>query len=413
MSMGMLLKVFSDCCICFAILGAFPSVIPYSYPLLWPGLLCGIAAGLAAFLREKGRRVLSCLCAVLPCISLFFVEEMAETLILLPVLIYTAAVILRGRLQLEYYSYRQFFLRSLILLGILIFALNAFAFLESLSGEEELLIHGEVPLRYAVVHLLCGVILQRQLRLGMENRGRGGAGQVAAMLGGTGAVVFGFLAAEPMLRQGISTILKTVVGAVAGVALAGLELFTSLLDQVELGKMSQQVQEYREDRLPAQIPALADRIQQSTGQEDVERSLWWVVLVAAVLLFAMGLMFLSFRRKRGEVYSEETIEKVDAPEREQARSRRSNRSKVRQLYREFLRLEKKRGLMLQKDYTSEDILQRISYDTDARAAAELRALYIHARYNERGEVTRGQVEAARAALKRARGGTANGEQPTN
>jgi len=408
MSVGMLLKVFSDCCICFAILGAFPSVIPYSYPLLWPALLCGLAAGLATFLREKGRRGLSCLCVILPFVSLFFVGAPEEVLILIPVLLYTALVILRGRLQLEYYSYRQFFLRSLMLLGGLFLALSAFRFLEGLSGEEELLIHAEVTLRYAIVHLLCGVILQRQLRLGMENRGHGGAGQVAAMLGGTGVVIFGFLVAEPLLRQGAAVVLRTVIGAIVGVAMAGLDLFTSLLDQVEIGNMNQQVQEYKNDRLPAQMSALADRIQQSVEQEETGRSLWWVILVVAVLLVAMGLMFLTFRKKGTTIQSEEFVEKVTVPEREKAEPRRSNRSKIRQLYREFLRQERKRGLVLKKDYTSEDILQRVSEDTNEDAAAELRALYIHARYNETGEVTREQVEAAKAALKRARGGVAEG-----
>lgn len=408
MGVGMLLKVFSDCCICFAILGAFPSVIPYSYPLLWPALLCGLAAGLAAFLREKGQRVLSCLCVILPFASLLFIGERMEVLILIPVLLYTALVILRGRLQLEYYSYRQFFKRTIFLLGGLFLALSAFHFLEGLSGEEELLIHAEVTLRYTVVHLLCGVILQRQLRLGMENRGRGGAGQIAAMLGGTGVVIFGFLVAEPLLRKGASVVLKTVISAIFGVAMAGLDIFNSALDKVEIGQMNQQVQDAKNDRLPAQSTALHDMIQQNVEQEEVTRSLWWVVLVVAVLLIAMGLMFFTFRKKGGAVYSEETVAKVAVPNKGKTEPRRSNRSKIRQTYREFLRQERKRGLVLKKDYTSEDILQRVSEDTNEDAAAELRALYIYARYNETGEVTREQVEAAKTALKRARGGTAEG-----
>lgn len=404
MSIGMLLKIFSDCCVCFAILGAFPSVITYSYPLLWPALLCGVAAGLATFLSGKNKPALSRLCAVIPLVSLFSVGEPGEVIILLPVLAYTIIVILRGRLSLEYYTYRQFFKRSLLLLGILFVTLNAVSFLENFAGEGASVVQAEVTLRYGIVHLLCGVILQRQLRLGMERRGKGGSGQIAVMLGGTGAVIAGFLVAEPVLRQGATYAFKAVVTVLFGAVMAVLELFTSLLDQIELDSMNEQVQATRVDRLPTISGTLGEQIQQVVQEEDTSRSLWWVVLVAIVLIIAVVFMFMTFRKKSGTVHSSETVDVVNVPEKAKT-SRYSNRSKVRQIYREFLRQEKKRGLLLKQDYTSEDILQRVSKDTDEKAAAELRALYIRARYDETHEISRAQVEAAKAALKKSRGGT--------
>lgn len=404
MSIGMLLKIFSDCCVCFAILGAFPSVITYSYPLLWPALLCGIAAGLATFLSGKNKPGLSRLCAVIPLVSLFSVGEPGEVIILLPVLAYTMIVILRGRLHLEYYTYRQFFKRSLLLLAILFVALNAVSILESFAGESASIVEAEVTLRYGIVHLLCGVILQRQLRLGMEHRGEGGAGQIAAMLGGTGVVIAGFLVAEPVLRQGAAFAFKAVVTAIFGGIMAVLELFTSALDQIELEVMSEKVAEIQEDRLPTVSGTLGDLMQQVVQNEETGRSLWWVVLVAIILIIAVVFMFMTFRKKSGEAHSEESVGMVNVPEKQKT-SRYSHRSKVRQIYKEFLRQEKKRGLQLKKDYTSEDILRRVSKDTDEKAAAELRALYIRARYDENHEISRAQVEAAKTALKKSRGGT--------
>lgn len=403
MNIGMLLKIFSDCCVCFAILGAFPSVITYSYPLLYPALLCGIAAGVAAFLSEKQKPVLSRLCAVIPFASLFLVGEAGEVIILLPVLIYVTVVILRGKLQLEYYSYRQFFLRSLILLGALFAALSIFSFLETFAGDVEPIIQASVTLRYGIVHLFCGIILQRQLRLGMERRGQGGAGQIVAMLGGTGVVIAGFLVAEPALRTGAAAIFKAIIGVIFGGIMAVLELFTSALDQIELDTMREQVEQARGDRNPTISSTLGDQIQQVTQSEDTGRSLWWVVLIVAVLIIAMALMFLTFRKKSAEVHSEEMVTTVRVPEKAKT-SRYSNRSKVRQVYREFLRQEKKRGLLLKKDYTSSDILQRVSEDTDEAAAAQLREIYLQARYNENCEISRDQVDAAKAALKKSRGG---------
>ena len=404
MSLGMLLKIFSDCCVCFAILGAFPSVITYSYPLLWPALLCGAAAGLATFLSGKDKPVLSRLCAVIPFASLFFIGDAGELIILLPVLIYVVVVILRGKLQLEYYTYRQFFQRSLILLGALFVALSAFSFLENFAGEGESIIRAEVTLRYGIVHLLCGIILQRQLRLGMERRGQGGVGQIAVMLGGTGIVIAGFLIAEPALRKGAAAVFKAIIGVIFGGIMALLELFTSLLDQMEIDSMNEQLEQARGDKAPTMSGALGDQIQQVVKDEETAQSLWWVVLVAAVLIAAMVLMFLTFRKKSSVVHSEETVTTVQIPGKAKT-SRYSNRSKVRQIYREFLRQEKKRGLLLKKDYTSADVLQRISEDTDEKAAAELREVYLRARYDENCEISRDQVEAARAALKKSRGGT--------
>ena len=115
MSAMMILKIFSDCCICFAILGSGPVV--FAVPLLLPALGCGIAAGIAAFFDRKGWNVLRRICCVLPLGCLLLAEGTGQFLILAVPAVYTAAVILRGELELEYSSYRHFFVRSLVLLG--------------------------------------------------------------------------------------------------------------------------------------------------------------------------------------------------------------------------------------------------------------------------------------------------------
>ena len=78
----------------------------------------------------------------------------------------------------------------------------------------------------------------------------------------------------------------------------------------------------------------------------------------------------------------------------------SNRGKLRRFYREFLRTERRRGAKLRTNQTSEDILRKISSDTDRQAASELRRLYIGARYDLSREVSDDQVKAAKAALKK-------------
>lgn len=404
MSIGMILKVFSDCCVCFAILGAFPAVFAHSYSLLLPALLCGAVAGMASFLKSAGKERLSRSCVLLTLPCLLMAGTFNEMLILFPVIIYTSAAVLRGQLHLEYYAYRQYFLRSLILLGALYVCLCAFSFMESLAPSEPSVIDASVTLRYSLVHLICGVVLQRQLRLGMANQSRGNHAQLAAMLGGTGAVLLGFLVAEPLLRKGATTLFQAILSLALSAIMAVLELFFSLLDQVELNTMYEEVAQRRGDIEPGFITMVASQIQQSL-QEDESRSLWWIVLVAIILLVAITIMLASFRRQTIVLASEEIVTKLGTPEAVKKQSRRSARGKVRHYYREFLRMEKKRGLELKKNYTTEDILMRVSSDTNSDAASFLRQLYLQARYDTDSETTREMAEQARTALRRSRGGT--------
>ena len=77
----------------------------------------------------------------------------------------------------------------------------------------------------------------------------------------------------------------------------------------------------------------------------------------------------------------------------------SNRTRVRQLYRDFLRAEKDLGMKLQPSDTSADVLSRIHPRTDRPSADELRQVYLLARYDDRQTITRGQLDAAKRALK--------------
>ena len=74
----------------------------------------------------------------------------------------------------------------------------------------------------------------------------------------------------------------------------------------------------------------------------------------------MYLLLRSYRRGSHSSASPETVTVLEAENVGRRDSRRSNRGKVRHYYREFLKMERKRGMKLRKDYTTADILQRIS-----------------------------------------------------
>lgn len=102
MTVAMLLKIFSDCCICFAVLGS--GVLPYEGSLVFPALICGLSAAVATFFCEKRWAWARRLCALLPLSCLLLAREPNQMVILIVPIAYTGFVILRGKLELEYYG---------------------------------------------------------------------------------------------------------------------------------------------------------------------------------------------------------------------------------------------------------------------------------------------------------------------
>ncbi len=399
MSLVMLLRVFSDCCVCFAVLGAFPSVFPAAVPLVLPALVCAGCAGLSAFLYDRAKFALSRLCAALPLLTLLMAQEWQQALILCPAALYTAAVLLRGEPEVDYYSYRQLFTRTLTILTVTCLVLGGVSFMERRLGSATPLVHADVTVQFTLLHLLCGVVLQRQLRLGTA-RSHGTAGQMGALLGGPAAVLLVLGTLWALVKDAFGALFRLVTGL----------LFSAVsVDTTPAYQESPSVPTTLPSPAPTETPLPSAPISTAVPElppEALEQSgeliLWWIVPVAAVLLVLLGLMLLSFGRGRGAVPTAERVERIDPPEPPASRERRSNRARVRRVYRDFLRQEQKRGVRLTSHDTSADVLGKLSADTDPEAAARLRELYLRARYDESRDVTRAQADAARAEGKSCR-----------
>lgn len=398
MSIAMLLKIFSDCCICFAILGSGP--VTFSLPLLIPALLCGASAGIAAFFDGRGLDLPRRLCCVLPFGCLFLAQGIGQAVILAVPAAYTAFVILRGRLTLEYSGYRHFFIRSLVLLGAVYAIANIWAFLTQITNEATLQLDTAVILRYSLVHLLCGIVLQRQLRLGYGSRSN--RRQMTAMLGTAATIIAGFLAAEPLLRQGIGTLLKHAVSLLLipfALLVDGiLWLFTELGNDENVRKDYEDFAEY--------IESIGLGGSQQAGQTappdttaSFDPTVLWAVLAGLLLLAAVLLLIRSFHKAGADADPGEVATRLRAAPKKKKAPAFSNRSKVRQLYRDFLRAQRTQGLKLMPNHTSLDVLERIHPQTDRSSAGELRQVYLRARYDDRQSISRSQVEQARRALK--------------
>lgn len=398
MSVWMFLKVFSDLCVIFAVLGPFPEVIVYHSSLLLPAVLCAFGAGVAAGLQNAGRGGLRWLGAAFPALALYLSWVTGGVGIVLAAAVYTVIVILWGRLHLEYYSFCHSFQTSLKLVGIWYVLLWMLALLKETPVKDFTLIHEEIALRFGLIHCFTGVILQRQLRLGGDAVAKGSRLQMAGVLIGTGSAIAAFIAAMPALRKGIAAVIHAVVLAV--VSLMSLRYDSFMEDYVARRKM------WEEETAKTGTAIIQPNWQEIIPQQpqvDKEPSYWWVIPVVAFAILAAFLLLRAFGRKSVSVSTEETVGQIDIPDRNKD-TRRTNRGKVRHYYREYLRHGQKRGLTVRKYDTSGDILEKTPADTDREAAAALRQIYLRARYDETGEVTAEQAEEARALLKKIRSG---------
>ena len=403
MSVAMLLKIFSDCCIVFAILGSGP--VTFEIPLLIPALICGTAVAIATFLEEKRLSGLRRLCCVLPFTCLLMVEGTAQMLVLAAPAAYAAFVILQGKLELEYAGYRHFFIRSLVLLVIVYAVANIWIFLTQITSETVVKLDPSVILRYGLVHLMCGVILQRQLRLGVGARAEGGRRQVVMLLATAGAIVAGFLAAEPLLRKGIGTVMRAVITLIFAPFVLLFELAAWLIARLDSDGSDQKTYEefvkYMES-IGLGGGAGAGQAPQRPVEDGLDVNTLWMVLAVMIFVVAAALLLRSFYKRRADSdHTEVSVRPITAPKKKKA-PYMSNRSRVRQVYRDFLRTEKAMGMSLKSCDTSADVLDRIHKDTDRPSAEQLREVYLVARYDDRQNISRNQVEHARRMLKGAR-----------
>lgn len=403
MILAVFLKMFSDACLCFAILGTFQTVFPFSYQPVYAALLCGGGAAVAVALQNSGKGSLRWLGIALPLLSLILADGFSNMLILIPVVGYTAAVIFRGQFHLDYYDFRSNFRRGLILVCGLYIALYFIWFIEDMAYEDYQSISPENMLRYGIVYIICGILLQRHLRLGAENQAHGSTAQIGVILLGTGAVILGFSAASEWLKKGAYQVFRVFLAVILAIPMVIYQLLYYLLNLEDVDKMEEKVaEEIIEESQPVVEPVLEQYIYEAMQEPREEPGYWWVVLVVLLLLGVMAWLFLSYRKRQNQVHTEENISALEPAEQGRKDPRRSNRGKVRHYYREYLRLERKRGIVLKKNMTTEDILHKITPFTDKNAATQLREVYLEARYNENGEITRQQVEEAKEALRKIR-----------
>jgi hypothetical protein len=260
------------------------------------------------------------------------------------------------------------------------------------------------------VHLFCGIVLQRQLRLGVDYSSKSNRRQIPVLLGVAVAIALSFVVAEPFLRKQVLHLVEYALMALGIPVFLLIELLSKLISwfankdhSVEIQSGQQQGTEAGGAMTPIpDVTVPKEEIEAATNTTDPIYI--WAAVIIVLLAVAAMILYRSFQKQRFSGNTRDMKSAVVVPPKKKRDSVLSNRYKVRQLYREFLRLENGRGLKLKCSDTSEDVLRRIHPETDKKSAADLRQVYLAARYDDRKSVSRRQVNAAKQALKGTKSG---------
>lgn len=408
MSILLFLKVFADLCLCYAILGSFPTLFSHAFSFLWPAILAGGSVALASILNDLGKDKLRYGCILLPAFAFALCQNIPGALLVVPAVLYSAAIILRGNFDLEYYSFQDSFRKCLIWLGLFFIVILTLSFFESAVPAGQNTMDYKNTGLYGLLYAVCGVILQRQLRLGVENESSELRKKKAILsIGAIFLCMIGVIALDQLLRESASSVMARLTQGVGMFIGAIAWILRTLLE-----KTDPEFKDEFNDHMNVTEPQYTTPLPTYSGSEPPVQDVveigfpWWLVILMVVAVIVILLVMLRTFFQRGSYAGSGAVEeKLELQRPEKKTDKRSNRNKIRHYYRQFLRAERKKGLKRRENQTSADILNAISSTTDRSAAAALREEYLHARYDHDNEVTQAQVDRAKAALKKTRGGS--------
>lgn len=409
MSFLLFLKVFCELCLCYAVLGSFPGLFYAGYSFLLPAVLGAIAVALAAALNKSGRKIHRSGCIILPLLTLIFCNNAADIIPLIPAMLCCAVVILRESFYLEYYSFQTTFRKCLIGFGIYFVVILTLALFEEAVPDNRNITDYQTAAFYGILFASSGVLLQRQLRLGLENDSKELVRKKAFYCLLTIALMMGAVwLVNILVHDGVDILMRLITNTF-GILIGALSWLVMLF----FGKQPL-VPEPTETVLPTigtepqyttPLPTFSgDPIPKPDVTQPISPWLPTVLIVAAVVMLLLFLLQ-TYQKNGNNIVFSAKEENLESAPKKKAITKRSNRSKIRHYYRQFLRFERKKGLKYTTTQTSADILASVSPLTNRAAAAALREEYLHARYDHATDITDAQVARAKSALKKIRGGS--------
>lgn len=400
----MSLFIFSCVSLYFSSVSAFPLLFPCTFSFFMAALLCAAGGLVADLLENRGNARLIGL--LFPLMNFYFGAATMDYLILLLPVLFTCAIIIRGNTGLEYYSYRSFFRAAVTVWGLFFVVIWLFHEFESMTAGKPILNSWD-PLKYALLSALCSVLLLRQLRIGVEDSQgkRLNRNQLFLSVGGMGAILAVVMLLEQFARSradSLKVLLEKAFLSLYSVLLSPFVYLVHLIKTTDREKFIESITHADPTAPPETVPmptGIGELVPEPV-QEEMGFPWWLAVLILIVLAVLLFFMMRLLSSRQAMASATEVLQTLPPEEKKKKEKGRSNRQKVRAIYREYLRKMKKAGVKLRRNDTSEDILMRMPKGMDETAAKELRSIYLSARYNESAKITPEQVKKAGAAQRK-------------
>ena len=387
------LKLFCDACLYLAFLTLTPYFMD-SYLLI---AVVPVVSALAGLLADRERRMpVRIILGLLPLVSLTFVSDITQVYFLIPLYVFVAYSIISDQMNIAYDDYRYWF-------GIPAVVVLAMMFVIITSDTDR-----PMALLFGALYLISGVITLRGKRLGSKAdkaSRRIDAFSVLAVVFSTATIIcliYGILINSEKLFETIMFPIGFII-----------KQLISLL--VFLGKFVVR----KPDEIDNTPEQTADDIYNEIFSNDTDQVIneitdkndLWVVLLYRFILIVIAIAILVFfisvilkaarslsgKDEDGEYVKGNGEEEIKRKKKEKTASDHSNRQKIRNIYREFLYHVKRNGIAVNKNTTSEDILDNSEFGDDPNAI-RLRELYIRARYQQDCFVSADEVNEARTCL---------------
>ncbi len=334
---------------------------------------------------------------LLPIAASFLVSEIipVNILLLIPAAGYSVVLVTKKFKDLEYYSFVKLFRVLIIWGGLFTIVFTIMAFLTQWEMREHV-----IGTLYFAAFVIIGIIVARRLRMNTDRIRRDSFKSLIPI-----AVAAGVFSIIGVIYRFFSESIN------AGIRAALMVLF------IPLGYLNEKWSELARDMGKMPIPVATGNAQAevnmemvggSTLQEDMinagvtlpfnEIILGITILILCVVLFFV-IRQLSVGGRSGNRNEYESFKVVGVKKKVQ-KERFSNTEKVRKIYRQFLGIMQSRGVVVANNMTSEEVLLLLAQDLSYEAAVALRNVYIHARYDEYGEITDEEVALAKEAIKR-------------
>ena len=381
MDPSVVLKIFTDLCLYFAVAGL---ILPAgeAAPAL---LIIGVAGAAQVVLYERGIKKLYRLLALLPmAAALIFVRSGQLAFLILPAMAYVAILCYTGRVALSRERFLGYFKPISIFLGAAIALLLIFA-------PEGKAMANALP--FMIAGFLLGVMLLRTLRHARTTRRHRrfifinlGLPLLVALL----AFLLARAGFAGVLGGGLGLFYRTLIMPL----LMGVAYLFSLIMFLVQKVLSLFAREdvVRSARFEANLDAMEAELGVIAGESS---ELVGNILIALGILFGLLLLFFLFRAMLGEQMEKPiaedpagTLGRVDPPDRPRARKNpfvpRTPEEQVRRCFKKLLQQSREAGVTFLISDTSERAAKRASAVFEPERMNELRNLYIRARYSPAG-----------------------------